>query len=121
MKVSNANTDQLDGKDLKILNIIHSSENPRLRLGFSKLFMISRILKSFPPMVQYCINNLTRSINYIDTQHLGIVLIAVVLSTYIPRGLTARIAGFHPAGPGSTPGVGNITFTHFLAQCQYID
>lgn len=25
----------------------------------------------------------------------------------IPRGLTARIAGFHPAGPGSTPGVGN--------------
>ena len=24
----------------------------------------------------------------------------------IPRGLTARIAGFHPAGPGSTPGVG---------------
>ena len=26
---------------------------------------------------------------------------------YIPRGLTARIAGFHPAGPGSTPGVGN--------------
>ena len=29
---------------------------------------------------------------------------------YIPRGLTARIAGFHPAGPGSTPGVGNIRF-----------
>ena len=26
--------------------------------------------------------------------------------TAIPRGLTARIAGFHPAGPGSTPGVG---------------
>ena len=26
--------------------------------------------------------------------------------TTIPRGLTARIAGFHPAGPGSTPGVG---------------
>ncbi len=24
----------------------------------------------------------------------------------IPRGLTVRIAGFHPAGPGSTPGVG---------------
>jgi hypothetical protein len=23
-----------------------------------------------------------------------------------PRGLTVRIAGFHPAGPGSTPGVG---------------
>ena len=55
MKVSNANTEQLDGKDLKILDIIHSLENPRLRLGFSKLFMISRILRSFPPMVQYCI------------------------------------------------------------------
>ena len=26
----------------------------------------------------------------------------------IPYGLTARIAGFHPAGPGSTPGMGNI-------------
>ena len=24
----------------------------------------------------------------------------------IPRGLTARISGFHPEGPGSTPGVG---------------
>jgi hypothetical protein len=24
----------------------------------------------------------------------------------IPYGLTARIAGFHPAGPGSTPGMG---------------
>ena len=28
----------------------------------------------------------------------------------IPRGLTARIAGFHPAGPGSTPGVGRHFF-----------
>ena len=27
--------------------------------------------------------------------------------TAIPRGLTARISGFHPGGPGSTPGVGN--------------
>ena len=26
----------------------------------------------------------------------------------IPRGLTARIAGSHPAGPGSTPGVGSL-------------
>ena len=30
----------------------------------------------------------------------------------IPRGLTARIAGFHPAGPGSTPGVGNTFLFH---------
>ena len=49
MKVSNANTEQLDGKDLKILDIIHSLENPRLRLGFAKLFMISQIVRSFPP------------------------------------------------------------------------
>ena len=26
--------------------------------------------------------------------------------TCFPRGLTARISGFHPGGPGSTPGVG---------------
>ena len=55
IKVSNANTEQIDVKDLKILDIIHSLENPRLRLGFSKLFIISRILISFPPLVQYCI------------------------------------------------------------------
>ena len=28
----------------------------------------------------------------------------------IPHGLTARIPGFHPGGPGSTPGVGKGTF-----------
>ena len=50
-----ANTEPLDGKDLKILDIIHSLEKPRLRLGISKLFMISRILRSFPQWVQYCI------------------------------------------------------------------
>ena len=26
---------------------------------------------------------------------------------HVPRGLTARISGFHPGGPGSTPGVGS--------------
>ena len=36
MKVSNANTEPLDGKDLKILYIIHGLEEPRLRLGISK-------------------------------------------------------------------------------------
>ena len=35
----------------------------------------------------------------------------ILTDNEIPRGLTARIAGFHPAGPGSTPGVGN---RHFL-------
>ena len=28
----------------------------------------------------------------------------------IPRGLMARIPGFHPGGPGSIPGVGDIFF-----------
>ena len=28
--------------------------------------------------------------------------------TAVPRGLTARISGFHPGGPGSTPGVGTL-------------
>ena len=31
----------------------------------------------------------------------------------VPRGLTARISGFHPEGPGSTPGVGS-TFSYIL-------
>ena len=31
--------------------------------------------------------------------------------TAVPRGLTARISGFHPGGPGSTPGVG----IHFVS------
>ena len=31
----------------------------------------------------------------------------------VPRGLTARISGFHPGGPGSTPGVGNIFLNSF--------
>ena len=41
----------------------------------------------------------------------------------IPRGLTARIAGFHPAGPGSTPGVGKTIFEDkiFLILCTAWD
>ena len=31
-----------------------------------------------------------------------------------PRGLTARISGFHPGGPGSTPGVGTLFSWIFL-------
>ena len=37
--------------------------------------------------------------------------------TFVPRGLTARISGFHPGGPGSTPGVG-IHFAIMLDTCQ---
>ena len=32
----------------------------------------------------------------------------------VPRGLTARISGFHPGGPGSTPGVGRYFNNYFL-------
>ena len=35
------------------------------------------------------------------------------LESILPRGLTARISGFHPGGPGSTPGVGNLLFFIF--------
>ena len=48
------------------------------------------------------------------------------LESILPRGLTARISGFHPGGPGSTPGVGIhfflSSFEHWLAQnvlCRY--
>ena len=58
----------------------------------------------------------------------------IIARQAIPRGLTARIAGFHPAGPGSTPGVGRLflsnikskllKFLHFayieILQHQYI-
>ena len=30
------------------------------------------------------------------------------VQTQVPCGLTARISGFHPEGPGSTPGMGII-------------
>ena len=33
-----------------------------------------------------------------------------VLLQEVPCGLMARIAGFHPAGPGSIPGMGELFF-----------
>jgi hypothetical protein len=41
------------------------------------------------------------------------------LNTSIPYGLTARIAGFHPAGPGLTPGMG-IIFIKFNLQVIFL-
>ena len=38
----------------------------------------------------------------------------------IPYGLTARIAGFHPAGPGSTPGMGILLFYRPCTDFLYI-
>ncbi len=38
----------------------------------------------------------------------------------VPRGLTVRIAGFHPAGPGSTPGVGTFSLYLFTSTLQYV-
>ena len=46
--------------------------------------------------------------NELNTLYLGTIMDTLENISYIPRGLTARIAGFYPAGPGSTPGVGNI-------------
>ena len=39
-------------------------------------------------------------------------------SQEVPRGLMARIAGFHPAGPGSIPGVGELFFFLFEEQSR---
>ena len=50
---------------------------------------------------------LTRT-NYLNTLYVDVILNVLGTNVYIPRGLTARIAGSHPAGPGSTPGVGNL-------------
>lgn len=37
--------------------------------------------------------------------------------TCFPRGLTARISGFHPGGPGSTPGVGIFFCWCIIVEC----
>ena len=43
---------------------------------------------------------------------LGYIYISIKKSTMIsiPHGLMARIPGFHPGGPGSIPGVGELRF-----------
>ena len=40
----------------------------------------------------------------------GVHFIGTKISTHdhIPVGLAVRICGFHPQGPGSTPGLGNL-------------
>ena len=38
----------------------------------------------------------------------------------IPRGLMARIPGFHPGGPGSIPGVGEHLFRSFLLEYRKV-
>ena len=38
----------------------------------------------------------------------------------MPRGLMARIAGFHPAGPGSIPGVGVLIFLKLFPSIDLI-
>ncbi|EEB11881.1 4-hydroxyphenylpyruvate dioxygenase, putative [Pediculus humanus corporis] len=44
------------------------------------------------------------------------LFLEVIQLTTIPCGLVARIAGFHPAGPGSIPGMGNFFFS-FKSYC----
>ena len=58
---------------------------------------------------------LTRT-NELQTLYLDIIMNALGNISYIPRGLTARIAGFHPAGPGSTPGVGIKPFLSLISR-----
>ena len=38
-------------------------------------------------------------------------------SWQIPHGLVARISGFHPGGPGSIPGAGEVGFR--ILNCKY--
>ena len=57
----------------------HSLLNPRLRLGFSKLFIISRILRFFSPMASVLSQS---SIDFFKL--LWIMLLLTVLSKYRP-------------------------------------
>ena len=41
-------------------------------------------------------------------------------NNHVPRGLTARISGFHPGGPGSTPGVGRFIFNNNFTPVKLI-
>ena len=46
---------------------------------------------------------------------LGYIHISIkrIIIISIPHGLMARIPGFHPGGPGSIPGVGELPFLLF--------
>ena len=55
------------------------------------------------PEMSYCLHKC------LDGSEFGFLLRPS--SIRILHGLTARIPGFHPGGPGSTPGVGNIIFS----------
>ena len=43
---------------------------------------------------------------------LNLICFKKTKSMRVPRGLMARILGFHPRGPGSIPGVGDPLFDH---------
>ena len=55
----------------------------------------------YKQIVEKCDNNLESKLRRV---HLS------SQNCQVPRGLTARIPGFHPGGPGSTPGVGTVIF-----------
>ena len=48
---------------------------------------------------------------------LNLICFKKTMSMRIPRGLMARILGFHPRGPGSIPGVGEPLFDGAMLQC----
>ena len=55
----------------------------------------------------------------INSMTTSTIVATVIL--YVPRGLTARIAGFHPAGPGLTPGVGTNIYFFLIYYERYIE
>ena len=80
--------------------------------------------------IAYNFNNYTvvvRLTMLLESVCLGISILTIhrkqiqknIENVSIPYGLTARIAGFHPAGPGSTPGMGNL-FSFVLIQQKNI-
>ena len=53
-------------------------------------------------------NGIDRSIDQSIKQPINEILLSHQPSCLLPYGLAVRIPGFHPGGPGSTPGMGMI-------------
>ena len=71
------------------------------------------------------LNGLTRIRTWVNaaTTHLSFPHSSQVWSrakTFVPRGLTARISGFHKGGPGSNPGVGILFYVELFFVCHLL-
>ena len=49
--------------------------------------------------------------------NLKMIRFSFFLIVWLPYGLAVRIPGFHPGGPGSTPGMGRMTLLLFPSSC----